>query len=266
MKIKNFKKRTIKALIAMISYWLLFSGILYFAADWIIFKPPKSGVDITRISNISTNYEIKEIYNNDNKILKAFFIPQKSDKIFVYFNGNVGKNFHIVIDKFFQKTDLNILVPTYIGYKPSSGEANEENFYLSADKTIEHLLQNGWKEENIIIMGSSLGGAAATYIASKYPNLNRTIIVNAFDSINSMCLEQYYIFCIFTKNIINSAKYAKNIEGKIFQFHSLYDKIVPYKLGKKLFAMIKSKNKKFIDLNGTHNDFSLDRIIKESNL
>tara|TARA_B110000259_G_scaffold188366_1_gene246769 strand:+ start:4519 stop:5316 length:798 start_codon:yes stop_codon:yes gene_type:complete len=264
MKINNIKQRLKKSILAMIIYWLLFSIILYFAANWIIFKPSKDGIDISKIAEISKNYEIKEIYKKDGKTLKAFFIPQKSNKIFVYFHGNAGANIHIVIDKFFKKTNLNILAPTYIGYKPSNGKPSEENFYLSADKVMEYLLQNGWKEENIIIMGSSLGGAAATYIASKYPKLNRTIIVNSFDSIHSMCQEQYYIFCIFAKNIINSSKYAKNIEGKIFQFHSIYDETVPYKLGKKLFSNIKSKDKEFTNLNGTHNDFSLDKIIKKA--
>jgi esterase/lipase len=264
MKIDNIRARLKRSLTALAVFWITFSAFLYFAADFIIFKPSTQGVDISRIAKISKNYTIPEIYSDNNKTLKAFFLAQESDKILVYFHGNVGSNIHIVINKFFKNTDLNILVPTYFGYKPSTGKASKENFYLSADKTIEYLLKNGWQEEDIIVMGSSLGGAAASYIAAKYPKLNRTIIVNSFDSIISMCLEQYHIFCIFAKNIINSKKYAQNIAGKVFQFHSLQDETVPYELGRKLFLAIKSKDKKFIDLSGSHNDFSLDRIIKEA--
>lgn len=258
---KNFKKKLQKSLIAMFCYWVIISAILYFAADFIIFKASKQGLDI---DNFPQNTEIKEIYQDDNKILRAFLTLRESDKILVYFHGNVGANAHIIANDFYQKTDLNILVPTYFGYKPSTGSASRDNFYLSVDKIMEYLLNNGWKEEDIIIMGTSLGGAAASYAASKYSNLDRTIIVNSFDSIYSMCLEQYYIFCIFAGNIMDSAQYAKNISGKIFQFHSPNDKTVPYKLGKKLFTQIKSQDKKFFDLYGTHNDFSLDWVIEKA--
>lgn len=266
IRINNFKQRLKKSLIAIFCYWLIMSAILYFAADFIIFKPSKNPTKLSDILEISSKAEIKEIYNKDNEIINAFFIPQESDKIFVYFHGNAGYGIDIVIDKFLQKTNLNILVAPYLGYYPSTGKASEKNFYLSADKIMEYLINNGWQEEDIIIMGSSLGGAAVTYIASKYPNLNRTIIVNTFNSIYAMCLEEYYIFCIFTKDIINSSKYAKNIDGKILQFHSPIDETVPYKLGKKLFNDIKSQDKKFFDLYGNHSDFSFDQIIELSQL
>ena len=77
MKINNIKQRLKKSILAMIIYWLLFSIILYFAANWIIFKPSKDGIDISKIAEISKNYEIKEIYKKDGKTLKAFFIPLK---------------------------------------------------------------------------------------------------------------------------------------------------------------------------------------------
>tara|TARA_Y100000389_G_C17468698_1_gene528200 strand:- start:1546 stop:2346 length:801 start_codon:yes stop_codon:yes gene_type:complete len=266
MKTNNLKKKLKRSIIAIFFYWLIISSILYFAADFIIFKPSKTGLKFLENSEFSQFTEIKEIYKDNKKTLKAFFLPKKSNKILVYFHGNVGDNSFIIADKFFKKTNLNLLIPTYYGYKPSTGKASEKNFYLSADKVMEYLLNNGWKEENIVIMGTSLGAAAAIYLASKYTNLDRTIVVNGFDSINSMCLKQYYIFCIFAKNIINSTKYAQNIDGKIFQFHSIDDKIVPYQLGKKLFSKIRSDDKKFFDLNGNHNDFSLDKIIKKSQL
>jgi uncharacterized protein len=264
MKIKNFKRKLKRSIIAIFCYWIVFSAFLYFASDFIIFKPSKEGLKSSDFSKISNNYEIKEIYQDQDKILRAFFIPQKSEKIIIYFHGNVGVNAHIMAKNLFHKTDFNILIPTYFGYKPSSGKASEENFYLSINKIIEYAIKSGWKEEDIIIMGNSLGGSAAIYASSKYPNLDRTIIINSFDSIKSMCLEQYYIFCIFADNIMNSIKYAEKIEGKIFQFHSLNDRIVPYNLGKRLFSAINSKDKNFFDLYGNHNDFSLDQIIKFS--
>lgn len=260
----KYKKKLKRSVIAIFCYWLTTSIVLFFAADFLIFQPSKIGLKSSKFDDITNNYQLKEIYKDDKKTLKAFFIPQKSDKILVFFHGNIGSNAHIIARDFFKKTDLNILIPTYFGYKPSTGKANEENFYLSLDKIMEYLLNNGWQEEDIIIIGVSLGGAGATYVASKYPNLNRTIIVNTFDSIYSMCLEQYYVFCLFGKNIINSVKYAKNIEGKIFQFHSKNDETIPYKLGRKLFSNINSKDKKFFDLYGDHNDFPLDQIIKYS--
>jgi esterase/lipase len=261
MKIKNFKRKLKRSIIAIFCYWIVFSTFLYFAADFIIFRPSKEGLKSSHFSKISENYEIKEIYQDQEKTLKAFFIPQKSEKIIIYFHGNVGMNAHIMAKNLFHKTDFNILIPTYFGYKPSTGKASEENFYLSINEVMKYVIKSGWKTEDIIIMGTSLGGAAAIYAASQYDNLDRTIVINTFDSIKSMCLEQYYIFCIFANNIINSSQYAQKIEGKIFQFHSKIDETVPYDLGKKLFNKIKTKDKKFFDINGTHNDFSLDQII-----
>ena len=73
MEIKNFKRKLKRSIIAIFCYWIIFSAFLYLVADFIIFKPSKQGLKSSNFSNISENYEIKEIYQDrDVKFYIAF--------------------------------------------------------------------------------------------------------------------------------------------------------------------------------------------------
>jgi hypothetical protein len=93
--------------------------------------------------------------------------------------------------------------------------------------------------------------------ASKHQELNKTILVNTFNNMQSMCDFRLRFLCIFGSEVLPSDRYAAQIKGKVRQFHDVNDKTVPFELGSKLYDNLATKDKKFQQINGDHNQFDI---------
>lgn len=243
-----------------LSIWFLASFIILLFANRLIFKNKNSQGKVT------SNLPFEEVflpYGNERKIYLVQSFAKKSDHLVVlFFHGNAG-NLSRPIDVL--SPFYNVVAPAYPGYHLSTGKPTEQGIYETVDLTMKYLKEIGIKEENILIFGASLGGAAALYTASKYPKVKRVIIVNSFDRIKSICQENYSPFCIFSGSILNNIKLGQEVKSaKIRQFHSIEDEVVNFKLGENLFRKIASSDKKFYQIKGKHADFDAVEIIKES--
>ena len=136
--------------------------------------PPKnlSNLDIYKnyLIHIPTKRKIKDTEKIE-KIPCLFRKNEKSQNILIIFhcNGadmfNIFGNIYDIIGK-----DINILVPEYPGYSiydysPLSSEKCLENSLIIYDFILNNI--KNIKEENIYILGRSLGTGPAIYLASK---------------------------------------------------------------------------------------------------
>ena len=81
-----------------------------------------------------------------------------------------------------------------------------------------------------------------------------------------MCIRSYGPLCIFTGDIFNSERNAREVTILVRQFGYSGDTTVPYSEGQKLFQAFKSTDKKFIELSNkgqTHSYPDFDTILKE---
>ena len=263
---KNSKKlskysKIINTVAFLLFSWLSASFILFLFADNIIFKTQYSR------GPIKSPLQYEEIfipYDKKEKLYLAQSFAKKSDKlVVVFFHGNAGKVGRIVNNL---APYHNFVAPAYPGYHLSSGIPSQEAMYKTVDLTMDYLKKQNIKQENIIIFGASLGGTAALYAAKKYPDVKNVILLGTFDKIQSICTEIYHIFCIFSGPILNNIKLAKEAKATIRHFHSIDDEIVNFEYGQNLFQFIASKDKKFYQIRGGHNNFDAVKIIKQSQL
>ncbi len=228
--------------------WLTISSLLFLFADKLIFLTPFSK------GKVHGKIKYEEVYLNgpQGKNYVIQFLNHKSNLVILSLHGNKGT--------ISQKTDeiatkYNLIAPSYPGYHLSEGKPSEKAMHQSVDLSIEYLNKLGFENKNIIVLGASLGGNPALYAAAKYPDLNRVILVGTFDSIKSMCEDQYKIFCIFSGGLLNNIELAKSAKAKIRHFHSSEDKVISLDKGENLFKFIASQDKTFQIIQGTHNDF-----------
>ncbi len=134
--------------------------------------------------------------------------------------------------------NVNFLLIAWRGFSGNKGKPNEEGLYKDATASINWLNERGIKEENIIIYGESLGTAIATEIAQN-KNYAGVILESPFTSMIAAAKSKYPIFPIklLLKDKYESDKKIKNIKSPILIMHGEIDKIVPFRMGKKMFEL-----------------------------
>lgn len=209
-------------------------------------------------------YEQYYVRNSKNQNTSlAYFPNDKKTEVILYLHGNAGR-----INDFFKDLtpQASVLSPAYPGYHESEGDPSPELVYETARLAYDWLVQvKGYEENQITILGHSLGGSPATYLASIRPKAKRLVLINTFSSIQSMCFRQYSILCAFAGGVFNTAENAKKVEIPVRHFAYKGDLTVPFDEGKTLFGYFeKSPDKKFIELEDfTHTYPNFEVVFKE---
>ncbi|KAF8314421.1 alpha/beta-hydrolase [Clavulina sp. PMI_390] len=79
----------------------------------------------------------------------------------------------------------HVVVPTYRGYGSSEGSPSGHGLKQDAQAALDYILGHEMlRSTRIVIFGYSLGGAVASYLASKNPNVAKALIIaNAWDTL-----------------------------------------------------------------------------------
>jgi pimeloyl-ACP methyl ester carboxylesterase len=238
--------------------WIAVSTAIYFMA-------PKLTFDTEKSKNLSYDVNYTTIFKADKtgEKIEILSVPksnfeQKDIPVIVYFHGNIGRRPYIIRDA---SKYGRVISPAYPGYSNSEGESSSDKVYETADVTMQYLLDSGVPQNNIIVIGHSLGGSPAMYAAEKYPNLKKVIIINTFFSMEAMCQTRYSIFCSFGNGFLNTAKIAPLTKAKIRMFCNSTDDYLPPKQCIDLYQKVGSDDKKLFNISGTHDKFSLEAVL-----
>ncbi|MEA5573666.1 alpha/beta hydrolase [Calothrix sp. UHCC 0171] len=244
-KYQKILKFSVKSVLALILIWLLASLYLTLQAPNLIFKNKISWASIPYSPYL--NYKLNWEKTTSGQNFSIWEIPNaQSDEYLIYYHGNEGRLLHFLPEMY---KKYSIISPAYPGFSESEGKPSPEATYDAALKTYDWLIKKGIPENKITILGHSMGGAPATYVASQKSQAKKLILINTFSSLQSMCYREYYILCIFSDHIFNSANYAKNVTIPVRQFAYKNDDTVPFDEGKKLYEVFeKSNDKKFFEL------------------
>jgi pimeloyl-ACP methyl ester carboxylesterase len=256
---KNRTYSVIFILGTLTTLWLIGSFILFSVSPSLIFNNSVS------ISN-QPDYGHEQVFlkNKEGKNISVWFFEKpQSERVILYMHGNSGR-----ITDFFEGfyNHGSIVSPAYPGYHESEGSPTTENVYETGVLTYDWLVnEKGVSPENIVIIGHSLGGSPATYLASQRSEAKKLILINTFSSIQSMCFRDYTIFCTFSGGLLNTAKSAENVNIPVRQFYYTNDEVVPADEGKKLFEYFKNEDKKLFELTGdTHTYFNISEVFTKA--
>lgn len=142
----------------------------------------------------------------------------------------------------------------YRGYGRSEGEPGEEGTYRDVRAAHEWLVTKGFKAENIIVLGESLGGGIGSKLAME-KTVKALILERTFTSIPDIASE---LFPFLPVRLLGSIQYdtinrLDRIDAPVLVLHGRDDEIVKYHHGEKLFEAAKEP-KMFRELEGGHND------------
>jgi len=211
----------------------------------------------------SKNYTDFYVKTEDNCSLHGwlFTCPKnKTGETVLLCHGNTGnisyRDFLIEICSTFK---LNAILFDYRGYGKSSGFPSQEKIFEDG-QTIYDWAVNIKKidPEKIIIWGESLGGAVATYLASK--NTCKSLVLLAtfaslydiiFQSLNlfEKAILMYMFFCI---DPMETKKRIRQVKCPVIIIHSPDDGFIPYENAVILHSNVIHENKHLITIEGSH--------------
>lgn len=225
--------------------------MLQFIENFFLFKPTPASKEWLLPPEGFGIEELWLLANDGNKI-HAWWIPPplgKPKKAVLYCHGN-GGNLSLRFEgvkRWLQLLEVGVLIFDYPGYGKSLGKPSEQGCYLSSKAALDWLLQQGFKQNDLIFYGGSLGGSVASNLATTFSPAC-TVLVSAFLSFKAMAKKLYpwLPFTSFLSTKFDTLAYVKASSQPLFVAHGTADRLVPFAHGKMLYEA--SSSKKFLHI------------------
>jgi len=234
MKMNHFT--TILLIFILIYFFILISTYIF--QRNLLYNPSennysgdKLNVSIIKVK-ITTQDDIELLSWYHNKDIEKY-------KTILFLHGNAG-SLENRIHKINHLKDMNVnfLLVAWRGFSGNKGKPTEKGFYEDARSAVTWLKSKGVKENNIIIYGESLGTGVATEIAQNR-NFAGIILESPFTSMIDVGKDKYPYLPVrlLLKDKYENDKKIKNINRPILILHGKVDNIVPFHMGKRIYAL-----------------------------
>lgn len=233
------KKLILRTLIIVFGVYILICITLFFLQEKLIFLPEKLDKDY----NFYFQQKFKEIniQAKDNKILNSIlFTTDTSKGLIFYLHGNAGslESWGPAAKRY---TDLNydVFMIDYRGYGKSEGSINSQKQLFEDVQAFYNEVKKEYNEDNIIVLGYSIGNGAATKLAST--NNPKLLILQApYYSLVAMMKANYPIIPAFLlKYRFETNKYIKDCKMPVMIFHGDRDEVINYNSSVRLKKLTK---------------------------
>lgn len=176
--------------------------------------------------------------------------------VLLYCHGNAGNIVHRLprLRQLRSEHRLTVLGFDYRGYGKSAGRPTESGLYDDARAARAWLAaRTGQSEDQIIVMGRSLGGGVAVELAAR-DGARGLILENTFTSIPDVGKSMMsWLPTSVVSQRFDSVGKITDYRGPLLQTHGVRDQVVPYRLGHALHQQA-NQPKVFVQANGGHND------------
>ena len=228
-------------------------GLIYFPAREIEQTP----------SYIGIKYEDIYLRAADGKMVNGWFIGNDaSQKVILLFHGNGGNLSHrLPIIRLLHGLPASVFIIDYHGYGKSEGHPSEANLYLDARAAYDYLTgPRKYRPEQIIVMGSSLGGAVAAELAAG-ERVGGLVLLRTFTSASDMAKlinPLYRRPIVWIRSRYDTMASLEKIRVPVLIVHSKQDEMIPYAMAVKLYEKAGGPKKLILLEEGRHNDLYAD--------
>lgn len=182
--------------------------------------------------------------------------PPDAAVVLLLFHGNAGN----LADRAELMLTLasipaEVLIVDYRGYGRSEGRPSEAGLYADASAAWRFLTEEQRVDPSrIVLLGKSLGGAVAVELATRVDPAG-LVVQSSFTSVPDMAAVHYpFVPGALIRNRFDSAARIAEVRCPVLVVHSTADEIVPYDMGRRLFALAREP-KRFLTVEGAaHNE------------
>jgi fermentation-respiration switch protein FrsA (DUF1100 family) len=219
---------------------------LYFPARELAATPEAFGLRARELS----------VETEDRLRLHGWWIEGVRGRAVLFFHGNAG-NIADRLDRariLNERFGLDVFLVDYRGYGRSQGEPSEEGLYRDARAIYRSALDQGFRPDQLVLFGESLGSAVAVQLA-----LDRScagvVLETPFLSVPAMARVHYPFVPAFLirSRFDNEQKIGAVKPPKLFLVAGR-DEIVPPEQGRRLFDLAPEPKTLFVIPDAGHND------------
>jgi len=168
----------------------------------------------------------------------GWFFSGGGEVTLFYVHGNAGNiaDRLPVVAKYLKK-GFNVFIFDFRGYGRSEGAPSKQGIVEDSFAAYDFLVKElDIKPEDIVIIGQSLGGAAALKVAVARP-CRGILLEGTFYSIKEMAKDVFYPLPVWlmASNDLNSGEEVKKLEKPVIFFHGALDSVVPLRHSKLLY-------------------------------
>ena len=175
-------------------------------------------------------------------MLNALLFEADSTKgVIFYLHGNAGSlESWGSVAKYYTELNYDVFILDYRGFGKSEGRISGEEQLHEDIQIIYNKIKETYKEEDIIVLGYSIGTGLASKIAAE--NSPKLLILQApYYSFKEMMSSQYFFPPFILKYKFRTDKFLKQCHCPVVIFHGDKDRIIDYKSSLKLKEEFKDK-------------------------
>jgi len=243
--------------------WFFQRKLIYFPFDQHV--PPVSGL-------LEGGVEV-ELPTDDGLRLSGWFVPAPggaATATVLVFNGNAGNRAdRAPLAAALARRGFAVLLFDYRGYGGNPGRSSEAGLYADARAAREWLdSRDGVNPARVVLFGESLGGAVALASAVERPPA-ALVLRSPFSSLTAVG-RTHYPFLPVSWLLLDRYPSIEKIPGlacPLLVIAGDRDRIVPTAQSRELFEAAPVTGKRFLLLDGGHNDMELlagERLITET--
>jgi len=250
----NYFIRALKIVSVII---ILACGLLYSCQEKLIFFPEKLNKDYT--FHFEQAFEEKNIPTAEGIKLNCLLFRADSSKgVILYLHGNAGSlSSWGGVAKHYTNLNYDVFIVDYPGYGKSEGKIHGQEKLYANLQSVYDTLKKQYAENNIIVLGYSIGTGPAPKLAStKLPGL--LILQAPYYSLKDLVKHIYPVVPGFLlKYKFQTNEYLPKCKMPVVIFHGDNDKVIYYESSVKLNQHFK-KGDTLITLKGMNHNGMTD--------
>lgn len=201
------------------------------------------------------------VTNKDGLELRSLFLPSaQSEKLVIYFHGNAGNIYSRIPNLMtFNQAGLNVLGVGYRGYGRSEGSPSEEGLYQDGATLFQYAKEElGYAEENIFILGRSIGSTVAIETAQD-KNIAGLILSTPLTSAKDIVKSSGFGWISsLAGNALDNLSKLDNLRAPLLVVHGTDDQITPYTMGVEIFEAATVQKQLITIEGGDHNSLHIE--------
>lgn len=234
----NIVKLFIHLLVISAVIYLSLIALMYFTQRQMMYFP----MGINAVPDDVVEFHADKIGGRDYAPTGWFIAPESKDSpVIIHFHGNGGNLASRYLEfKSLAGYGYGLLFAEYTGYNGNAGKPTKTDLLLDAEGYYQALIAQGYKADNIAVIGESIGSGPASYIAGKY-NISALILQVPYDSLLAVVKDKYPFIIgleyLFKDNFDNIAS-LQNYKGRSLIMLAEYDEVVPFARGLNLYESL----------------------------
>lgn len=217
--------------------YLAACAALYFGQESMLFHPRRHAAD-----HSYGNYREEWVETDRGSKIHALHLRprpnENAETVVLYLHGNVGDNGRSV----YQTSKLaaagyDLFLVDYPGYGKSDGQLTGEADLTQALQAAYDRVAGEYGEQNIILLGYSMGTGPASYLAAEN-DPRGAVLVAPYESLTAMKDLWFWMFPDFLlKYPMDNAARLARAKTPITLVHGTADELIPFAMSERLRAM-----------------------------